>query len=145
MGRSRIKRLRGTNLDIQFLVVKSKAFITRRYILKPVKSKCHRREKHLFSAMGAFHINCAVISFAQDLYLVLAIRANPRHCNMAGILFFQFLLFCLNTGIALRIQFPCIDFCHTFSLPYQAISFFSGNISTSAYGSYKSFLPTKPS
>lgn len=53
--------------DIQFLVVKSKAFITRRYILKPVKSKCHRREKHLFSAMGAFHINCAVISFAQDL------------------------------------------------------------------------------
>ena len=50
-----------------FLVVKSKAFITRRYILKPVKSKCHRRKKHLFSAMGAFHINCAVISFAQDL------------------------------------------------------------------------------
>ena len=54
-------------IGIQFLVVKSKAFITRRYILKPVKSKCHRREKHLFSAMGAFHINCAVISFAQDL------------------------------------------------------------------------------
>ena len=136
MGRSRIKRLRGTNLDIQFLVVTEKAFITRRYSLESVKSKCHWREKHLLSAMGTFHINCAV---------VLAIRANSRHCNMAGILFFQFLLFCLNTGIALWIKFPYIDLCHTYSLPYQAISFFSGNISTNAYGSYKSFLPTKPS
>ena len=145
MGRSRIKRLRGTNLDIQFLVVAGKALPTRRYSLESVKSKCHWREKHLFSAMGAFHINCAVISFTQDLQFVLAIRAHSRHCNMAGILLFQFLLFCLNTGIALWIKFPCIDFCHTFSLPYQAISFFSGNISTSAYGSYKSFLPTKPS
>ena len=67
MGGSRIKRLRGTNLDIQFLVVTGKAFITRRYISESTNSKCHRREKHLFSAMGALHINCAVISFAQDL------------------------------------------------------------------------------
>ena len=67
MGRSRIKRLRGTNLDIQFLVVTEKAFITRRYSLESVKSKCHWREKHLLSAMGTFHINCAVISFTQDL------------------------------------------------------------------------------
>ena len=67
MGRSRIKRLRGTNLDIQFLVVAGKALPTRRYSLESVKSKCHRWEKHLFSAMGAFHINCAVISFTQDL------------------------------------------------------------------------------
>lgn len=34
---------------------------------------------------------------------------------MAGILFFQFLLFCLNTGIALWIKFPYIDLCHTYS------------------------------
>ena len=41
---------------------------------------------------------------AQYLQFILAVRAKTRHRGMAGILFFQFLLFCLDTGIAQRVK-----------------------------------------
>ena len=67
-------------------------------------SKSHRREEYLFPTLGAFYIGCTMRPLAQYLQFILAVRAKTRHRGMAGILFFQFLLFCLDTGIAQRVK-----------------------------------------
>ena len=74
-------------------------------------SKSHRREEYLFPTLGAFYIGCTMRPLAQYLQFILAVRAKTRHRGMVGILFFQFLLFCLDTGIAQRVKRFWIDFC----------------------------------
>ena len=129
--KSSAKKVELASVDDLFSTEESRADAQRERVLEIPLSELHPFKNHPFKVKDDEAMLETADSIKQYGVLVPAIaRPDPEGGYEL---------------VALRIQFPCIDFCHTFSLPYQAISFFSGNISTSAYGSYKSFLPTKPS
>ena len=71
-----------------------------------------RREENDLSTLRTFQVGRTVGPFAERFDPQLAIRAEPCHCDVGGVLLFEFFLLCLNTGIPLRVKCFGIDFCH---------------------------------